>query len=233
MDLLKGSLLSQTPLTDLVLHNNKHMENCVTAALLLPQIEKDLSSSNSNKMILRAIVKKSTNELLFALANEDFIDFLYSFLVIPLGGVECLLDNKTSLRNIDNLYLSLANMNDKYLRSRDTKNRLLKPQLPPMYLTKNHMFPLNEQMTHAIYYFESGMHSANCAVDNGSWMCFKDPKGDGSFVKQPGTFIVTDNISVFDFHLMNSSVAIVDAIKISLSDVQEMELHVGLEEVIA
>ncbi|KAI3457338.1 hypothetical protein Pfo_014001 [Paulownia fortunei] len=227
MDLLKGSLLSKTPLTDLIL-GKRRRTNCVTGDSL-HQMKKE-SSCNSKKMIVKAMVQKSTYKLLFAQVEEDFEDFLLSLLIIPLGGVECLLGSNTPLRNIDNLCRSIANLSDdKYLRTSDTKNRLIKPELPPKYLSKNQIFSLTEQMTPIIYYFESVTGRSNFTLEKGCWMRFKDPKGEGSYVKRPGRFMVTDDLNVIPL-FMASTLPILNALKIPLSDVKELELNIGLEE---
>ncbi|KAL6577185.1 hypothetical protein OROMI_011461 [Orobanche minor] len=107
LELLKGSFLSRAPLTNLVLKNEMVSDS------------------------------KSTSKLLFAEADENFVDFLFSLLTIPLGGVEYLLDSSTSLKNIYNLYQSIACPNlDKYLRVTE-KTWLTKPTLPHGYLSKN------------------------------------------------------------------------------------------------
>ncbi|KAI3457339.1 hypothetical protein Pfo_014002 [Paulownia fortunei] len=232
MDLLKLSLLSKTPLTDFIFPRRRRM-NCLTGEDPLHQMEKESSSDSEKMIIVKAMVQKSTNKLLFAQAEEDFVDFLFSLLIIPLGGVEYLLGSNTSLKNIHNLYKSIDNViDDKYLRTPDTKTRLIKPDLPPKYLSKNQIFSLTEQMTPTIYYFESITGPQNCTVEKGSWMCFKDPKGEGSYVKGPGTFIVTDDLTVTP-SCMISSLSVLNRLKIPLSDVREMELQIGLEEALS
>lgn len=49
------------------------------------------NNSESRKMALKVCLQKSTNKFLFVEAMDDFVDFLFSFLVVPLGGVEFLL----------------------------------------------------------------------------------------------------------------------------------------------
>lgn len=102
MDLLKGSLLSEAPLTKTILHLSNNT-NCVLEDLL------DESSSNSKRMNVTAMMHKSTNMLLYVEADEDFVDFILGFLTIPLGRVVSLLGGKTPLKSIDNVYNSTSN----------------------------------------------------------------------------------------------------------------------------
>ncbi|KAG8387026.1 hypothetical protein BUALT_Bualt03G0210300 [Buddleja alternifolia] len=126
MDLLKGLLVSKTPLTDLIL--NKRQTDVKFESSTLKE-----STSNSKKMVIKAIVQKSTKKLLFAIAKENFIDFLFSLLTIPLGGVASLVGSNTCLGSVDNLYRSISNLNgEEYLKTKDMESMLLKPELPPM-----------------------------------------------------------------------------------------------------
>lgn len=63
------------------------------------------AAKSCNKMSIRVMVQKSNQKIVFAHAEEDFVDFLFSFLTIPLGSVVCLLGENSSLGSIDNLYM--------------------------------------------------------------------------------------------------------------------------------
>ncbi|KAL6554124.1 hypothetical protein OROMI_019797 [Orobanche minor] len=149
MDLLKGSLISQTPLTDLILKKRQlnsitHVK-CETCALSVDQLENQ-GTSTAKRITVKTIMQESTNRLLFAEAGGDFIDFLFSLLTIPLGGVERLLEGSTTLKNIDNLYRSIQNINDdKYLNTQGIKIMLLEPEIPVGYISKSNILPLKEE----------------------------------------------------------------------------------------
>ncbi|EYU31633.1 hypothetical protein MIMGU_mgv1a018387mg [Erythranthe guttata] len=221
IELLRASIFSETPLTDVVLRQTKTMGCSTVDSLHHKKLE---SPSISKKtMTVKAMVKKSTNKLLFFQAEEDFVDFLFSLLTIPLGGVEYLLDSNTSLRNIDNLYTSITELiNDKYMSSPCTRTRLIKPELPPKYLSKNQIFPLTEQTTPTIYYFESGTVAEKCYR-----MCFKDPKGEESYIKGPGKYIVTRDLYVISCKTIGRSIMK----HTTSSDVKAVKLQIGFEEV--
>ncbi|KAK6157297.1 hypothetical protein DH2020_011545 [Rehmannia glutinosa] len=210
MDLLKGSLLSQTPLTDLIFID-RAKTNCVTGSLLQQVKKEESSSSSSRKMTVRAMVQKSTNKILFVEAKGDFVDFLCSFLTIPLGGVECLLGGNACLKNIDNLYKSIANVNgDKYLKTKETKAMLLKPKLSHLYNSVNHFLP----------FIEKGLSTSNSSHVS---------PGGGKIVKGERMYVVTDDLTVTPF-CMASSFSVLSRLKIPLSDVNELELEIGLDE---
>ncbi|CAI9761851.1 unnamed protein product [Fraxinus pennsylvanica] len=55
-------------------------------------------------------LEESTNKILGLEVGEDFLDFLFSFCTIPLGSVIKLLDGKSELGCIDNLYKSVESL---------------------------------------------------------------------------------------------------------------------------
>ncbi|KAL3830429.1 hypothetical protein ACJIZ3_019231 [Penstemon smallii] len=227
MDLLKGSLLSQTPLTDLILRRRLMRKSTLPLGIERREI------SCSKKMKVKAIIQRSTNKFLYVEAEEDFIEYMFSFLTIPLGKVEFLLDSKTSLGSIDNLYSSLPNL--KYIKTPHTLERLLNPELPPKYLSTNQIFPLTEQKTPVIYYDYPNANDKNMKFSK-SYLLYKkpeahimDPKGYHTYMKGPRLFTITDDLTVTPFCIL-STLSTLKRLKIPLSDVEVMELHIGLEE---
>ncbi|XP_073153269.1 uncharacterized protein [Henckelia pumila] len=157
MELLKGSLVSQTPITDIILNisstagtpnkRQKFSASTIYKPDVLPQTQTSENlSSDSKKITLKAFVQKSTHRVLLAQTRHDFIDFLLSLLIIPLGRVQFLLGNNTSLGSINNLYRSISNWEAvDYMKSRETITALLDPQIPPYFLTCHQIFSLNQQ----------------------------------------------------------------------------------------
>ncbi|EYU34026.1 hypothetical protein ABFS82_13G015400 [Erythranthe guttata] len=238
MDLLKGSLLSQTPLTDIVFKKGK-IESATKkyeTETVLDPIEKE-ADSNSKKMILKLMVQESTNKLLFAQAEEDFVDFLFSLLTIPLGGVlDCVLGSvntiTTGLKSIENLYKSVATLiDDKYLVNPDAKTKLMKPKLIHGCMPKNQILPLNEESSQRLCY--------NRDVDLGKeWLSYSYYgralclKGQRDYVKGPTMYMVSDDLTVAPL-CMIASLSIMKEMKIPLSDVKEVEVQIGLHEALS
>lgn len=103
------------------------------------------STDNSKKMAIKVYVQKSTNRILLARCSEDFVDFLFSCLTIPLGKVISLLTkNQESTLSIENMHQSVLELNvHEYLRSQQVKDMLLNPKLFMYYLGSSHIFPLH------------------------------------------------------------------------------------------
>ncbi|KAH6780497.1 hypothetical protein C2S52_011734 [Perilla frutescens var. hirtella] len=117
MDLLKASLISSTPLSDIILNKtgevmNTRKRKCESQRIMSLS---DDNPNNSKKMKLKVMVQKSTNKLLYAEAEEDLVEFLFSLLAIPLG------------------------------RNADAKNKLINPKIPRGYISEHHILPFTAE----------------------------------------------------------------------------------------
>ncbi|KAL7086733.1 hypothetical protein ACP275_13G019000 [Erythranthe tilingii] len=221
MDLLKGSLFSRTPLSDIVLNKRRTLDSAKQKpepGILVHRMEKQATSRNTKKMILKVLVQKSTNKLLFAQSQEDFVDFLCTLLAITLGGVEGLLGGKTCLNSIDNLYASIA---DPDLVKVHLEGYITKVQLANGYLSEYQFrLPLEERCGSIRPSFSYKASSVNFVG------------GKGKYVKGQRMYKITDDLNVTPFH-MTSTISSLRGLKIPVSDVRELELEIGLEEALS
>ncbi|KAL7087153.1 hypothetical protein ACP275_13G048800 [Erythranthe tilingii] len=230
MDLLKRCLVSRTPLSDIILNNGQVNDFAglkFEPGILFHEMEKE-ASSNSMKMILRVHIQKSTNKILFAQAEEDFVDLLCSFLTINLGGVECLLGSNTCLKSIDNLYTSIDDIiDDKNLVSAHIRNRLLmKPKhLPDNYISKTPFLPISEKRSFSSDYYIRRWGTV-------IFSSLKYLKCKGKYIRGPTMYKVTDDLTVTPFCML-STLSFFEEQKICLSDVKELELEIRLEEALS
>ena len=210
MKLLKASLTSQSPLSEVILNQTGKMNYLVPK----PEIAME-QNPNSKNISLKVMTQKSTGKFLYALAKEDFVEFLFSFLNIPLGGVEHLFVSSTCVTAIDNLHRSASYLiDDGHFKSVDTKNKLIKPNVVHDCVSKNHIFPLTQE-----------------ATPNYSWLCtHKFPHGKGSYVEGPRTYQVKDDLTVAPYSFTSVLSSILEQ-EILISDVEEVEVQIGLKEV--
>ncbi|KAH6756557.1 hypothetical protein C2S53_002122 [Perilla frutescens var. hirtella] len=205
MALLKGSLVSPNPLSALLLPGSQIKPATVKAEqgnTVLHEIDQTDISVNNKKMILKVMLQNSSNELLFVQADDDFINFIFGVLTVPLGRVESYLGSNTGLKCVDNLHRSIAdNFDHKHLKSPWIKDLLIKPTIyDPRYVPPNEFFPLNF-----------------------------NPKRNQDHVKGSRMYMVRDDLTVAPLGL-TSTLSVLNGLKISLSDVKEFELQVGLDE---
>ncbi|XP_057792644.1 uncharacterized protein LOC131009366 [Salvia miltiorrhiza] len=218
--LLKASLMSSTPLSDVIFSKTGQVKS--TALKLQHMTLSDQIGnapiSNSKKMTLKLVVQKSTNKVLYAQAEEDFVELLFSFLIIPLGGVQRLLASNSLNKCMDLLYMSVADhIHSKYLKT-GARNLLIKPKIPHGYVSENHILPLPEEGLSGFYQDMLNLFSS-----------VKFPNGRGKYLKAPRTFMVTDDLTVTPLCIA-SALSFLNEMKIPMSDVKEVELQIGLKE---
>ncbi|XP_073132829.1 uncharacterized protein [Henckelia pumila] len=249
MELLKGSLVSKTPLSDIVfsvssvaatLHETKRFfapVKCESDALLRDQTIQN-SGSDSKKITLKVFVQKSTNRFLLAQARNDFVDFLFSLLIIPLGRLQFILGNNSYLGSIKSLYTSISNLEIvECMKSKEAITRLLEPQIPPYYLSCFQIFSLDQQRYPIINRNKNNRRSFKLLGSTSSGfgcvqMAMIDPKGQNSFIKGPTLFIVSDDL-VVSTAASASIISTLDRMKIPISDVEEQEIGIGMEEALS
>ncbi|KAL4557355.1 hypothetical protein LXL04_035531 [Taraxacum kok-saghyz] len=142
-DLLKWSLLTNNPLTNLVFGGGMPCSSCATNSILR---NSDLISSNSDKtMTLKSLVQKSNKKLICAQVENPFVELLFSFLTIPLGAAIHLIKDDSSPSGITNLYNSVSLLGDgKYLNSENVKTMLLCPKVSDDFLRVTDLLPVYE-----------------------------------------------------------------------------------------
>ncbi|KAH0661228.1 hypothetical protein KY284_026159 [Solanum tuberosum] len=251
LQLLKFSLLSKTALTNMVLNSqgswlkdiSKYEDNQTA------KLDKKTMSQNTNTMSLKLIVSKSKKKVLYAEAGVKLVDFLFSFLVFPLGAVVKHLGGNSRLGCIDNMYKGAADLSsENYIKSEECKNMLLSPKLFPHSGFDSHILEVEEEYP-KYRYDDSGCIELvrNTNKSEGSSIVNEeeasdlainilDPKsptgetikGEG-YLKGPATFMIMDNLLVTPF----SPTAIItqlNQMKVSTSDVEERTVTVGKDE---
>ncbi|XP_047938308.1 uncharacterized protein LOC125186044 isoform X2 [Salvia hispanica] len=200
--LLKESLISMNPLTALIFPG-RQMTLATDRHAFLNQIDEYVILRNTKRMILKVMLQKSTNMLLFAQADCDFVNFLFKNLTTSLGRVEWFLGSDTGLKSIDNLHRSVADDSNK-IRVKDsyTKDLLIQPK------PTDHIYSCSEYE----YCFLNFSHHISSAYVDGVIM-----------------YMVSDDLTVAPLGV-TSGLSIINELKISLSDIKEVELQVGLEE---
>ncbi|KAI9108010.1 hypothetical protein K1719_020883 [Acacia pycnantha] len=204
LDLLKFSLWSKTPLTDLFLRKELQIQNCQTPSLS-KLMKSEVQLNEGWKMLLKVMISKSKKKVLFAEAEEGLTDQLLSFLTIPLGVVERLAQGNADLGCMDNLYKSLAQIDStRYFKS-DLKNKLLNPMIASRKV-KNQVLP--------IYYKLSEAAESRYAC----------------YVKQGTTFMVGDDLSVAPFS-SSAALEFLRECKLGAEDFEAKIIRIGANEV--
>ncbi|PPD82681.1 hypothetical protein GOBAR_DD20398 [Gossypium barbadense] len=148
-NLLSHSLISKTTLTDVFLRKQGTM--LVERPLLIGPSTKE-TTAKDGKTRVKIMERKSDRKILYAEANEDFVDLLFSLLTIPLESVlqlqppaYCLVTDSSSKNR--RYYLESA------INKREGPLKLLDPKSPEPnttnssgYVEKNSLFVITDDL---------------------------------------------------------------------------------------
>ncbi|XP_028239493.1 uncharacterized protein LOC114418385 isoform X1 [Glycine soja] len=143
--ILKHALTSKSPLSDVFIPNRKKIEPSYS-------FSPDTGPSHwKGSVEIKLMVSKSKNKVLFAEADGDFVDFLVSFLTTPLGSILNLMNGKSSLGSIDNLYASVKKLNASWFIGSSNKS-LLNPRVAPQFGCGSNPLNASQEYTPTYWY---------------------------------------------------------------------------------
>ncbi|XP_057458753.1 uncharacterized protein LOC130749415 [Lotus japonicus] len=151
LKLLKYTITSHEPLTKAILGcDSKKKDNLPDQFASAVRVRPNTSDS---KMDVKVVRSKSQNKIIFVEANEDFVDFMFSFLTMPLGSIVKLLGGNSFVGCVDNLYKSVETLDSSWCT--DSRPLLLNPGLAPQFGCPNQ--PLNiPDVEPPTYYYGTG-----------------------------------------------------------------------------
>ncbi|XP_008384874.2 uncharacterized protein LOC126589118 [Malus sylvestris] len=236
LNLLMRSLVSETPLTETLL-KDKTIPNMIDENL-----DQDLCieyrevegkrNEEEEKISIKLIVSKSKKKVYYAEVGEDFVNLLFSFLTLPLGFVIKQMQHNSLKGCIDQLYKSVEDLDEQYLKSNLHKKKLVSPKLLPGFGYKNHLLGIEEASYKWTDSVEPKSHCKEDCID------FVDPKShhkkddkDCGFLKGPAMFMVTDSLNVSPISAI-VGMSILCELNVPVTDVEVRVAHVGKEEAI-
>ncbi|GAU30288.1 hypothetical protein TSUD_385090 [Trifolium subterraneum] len=250
VDILKLSLVTKTPLTDFVFKKNPFPLQRKQSELRVREVKSD----NARQISVKVVRRKSTGEILFVEAGEDFIDFVFSFLTFPFGGVSHMLEGFSSLNCIDSLYKSVSKLSpDIYLMSQGVKEKLSNPLITAQFELSNQILPIRTVPLPVYYYnychtYLSKSHFHRFVTTNAAITTHKphgyssvplnlvDPKfssskssSSGEYVIGPSIYMVTDDLVVSPISSFNA-ISHLNSLNVPLLDVEERVVRIGLNE---
>ncbi|CAJ2634688.1 unnamed protein product [Trifolium pratense] len=179
LNILKYSFTSHEPLTNAILRscsrNKYNPPNQSSSAVRVRPC-----TSDSNKTDIKVVQSKSQKTIIFAEADGEFVNFIFSFLTMPLGSIVKVLVANSFVGCVGNLYKSVENL--------VPTSVLLNPGIAPHFGCPNQ--PLNipaiqPQLT--TYYYGTGLPST-CGT--------RVKEGVVGFVKKAALYGVGDDLTV-------------------------------------
>lgn len=236
LNLLKYSILSTTPLTSLLLS-----KNYVIADKTVQPMNRQMSSEgiiSFKKMEVKVLVHKSNNKIMLAHSSEDFIEFLFSFLTVPLGSVISLVSKGyPPALCVENIHQSVSNLRvGEYFKSKRKKDMLLSPKLSMLYQCSNQLFPLKEGRIpkfclKPVLPFDEEQYNLRSGFGDRE-LKLASLMGEGGFLKGLTTkFMVTDDMVVTPFTPM-SCMKYIRSCNVPPTDIEEQVIDIGMKEAV-
>jgi len=196
---------------------------------------------------LKLLVNKYTNKVIFAEANKDFVDILFSFLLLPLGTIARLVEKDSNIEPLTigclhSLYHSVQNLDNHCFCTQGFKQLLVQPRnIPEDYCNT---LKLNIDDPESKEYFicsksDPGYHrlapfktELNCSCGSPLTRVFLKHSFSG-FVNDNATFVITDDLVVIPNSVSKLNLAVLQNSGIKdPSEVKEMTVNVTKEKVL-
>jgi hypothetical protein len=177
---------------------------------------------------VKLALRKSDNNILYALGGRDFMKLFRKFLSYPLGGFLGLLQGSVgSLGGISGLHKSITDLDeDKYLISKEAKKRLLKLNCLQYYCYYQ-CDALDDRIIHVQLYKSDEDWSGR-----GNFKEMELVTKDEGRVKRPEIYLVTDDLVIEPWLSPISSLCLLNRFKTPLDDLEEKVVTIGVKEVI-
>ncbi|KAL6563644.1 hypothetical protein OROGR_002603 [Orobanche gracilis] len=167
---------------------------------------------------LKLLINTQAKRVLFAEAGNDFVDFLFRLLSLPVGTVISLLRKQEMVGSLPDLYQSLENLDDSYIQPNQSKDTLLRPVIPVSGFAD--LLALDDAPCMKYYSCTCNQHGTYVSGDPNIHcpICKKKmttvvnyvplPKrqhgSESGFVKGVITYMVTDNLAVTPLSTISS-----------------------------
>ncbi|KAK8935071.1 hypothetical protein KSP39_PZI012911 [Platanthera zijinensis] len=144
LHLLKCCLIScDTLLSDTFLDNKETINRTQPPEIIRSPVQgtqavEEESSSPTDTIILKLLVSKIDKKFILAETNEEFVDFLFSILCVPVGCIVMLSNCQINFGCFENIQKSVASLSAAdCIENRDMVNMLASPKSPPFSTIKN------------------------------------------------------------------------------------------------
>ncbi|KAG0481720.1 hypothetical protein HPP92_012578 [Vanilla planifolia] len=235
----------ETALTDVFLKKEDtidYIEKLMVDDIIQSREKRQIKNESTMKIQMKLFFSNDGDEVVYAEANEELVNLIFSFLTVPLGSIIKLLNKNTSLGSIDNLYKSVELLSN-HIISDEWKEMLLAPKLAPFFGIDKQLLQIEEASPYKIQLRVcktclSFSYSNRCCngynLSSYGWM---NPKSldsglerGGGYVKPMGKFMITDGMDV-TFLSPIDSVHIINKLMVPISSLEEVAACLGVAEV--
>ncbi|KAF3336583.1 hypothetical protein FCM35_KLT19169 [Carex littledalei] len=179
--------------------------------------------ASNSKLKLKLLIEKKSQKVLFAEADKDVVDFLFSLLAMPIGSVIKLITKESMTGRLGATYGILKQLDDTYLLSTQTKSHLLNPTTSTAVSTNPLLLSAADAACRKVMTVEAELEGDDRACGP---IAKKEEKGEKGFV----TYAIMDDLSVMPMSTI-STVTLLNRFGIKdLSTLQEKTVGLSLPE---
>ncbi|KAL7205781.1 hypothetical protein ACSBR2_018658 [Camellia fascicularis] len=205
-----------------------------------------MASDASESITLKILVEKEKNRVVFAESNKDFVDVMFSFVTLPIGTIVELIREhllKGEIGCLNNLYESVENLDEEYLRS-EHKEMLLHPRSAAEIYHRNLKLNLIESNSRSKYYVCSDSDCSflsyyqtsccRCGKPLELEVNLSNPvsQDGGVFVKPTAHFMISDDFKVLPLSTMAGLSLLSNFGTMDDSKIEERTVDIGKNEVL-
>ncbi|XP_050912741.1 uncharacterized protein LOC127127573 isoform X2 [Lathyrus oleraceus] len=229
LDLLKCSLFSKTPLTDVFLG----MKPLIDRSIIFSCDVNNIFRGDYIDITVKLVIRKSDDIILYAQGGQDFAELIIRFLTFPLGGVLRKLEGNNSLGSIEGFCKSIADLNeDKYIIL-EAKKRLMELNVLHYYChVHGNTTPNQRKAEVTLFKSNEVCNDVQNLVKMKLVNTITIPPTErpGSYTKTPEMYMVTDDLVVEPLLSPVSSVFLLNRFETSLNDLKEKVVTIGIKE---
>nr|XP_010920704.1 uncharacterized protein LOC105044482 [Elaeis guineensis] len=239
LNLLKRSLVSKRPLTDIFLQEPDMIDDAdkslksMMAVITQTRVKYRSTATDSKRINVKLFLSKESDKVVYAEAREDLVDQLFSFLTFPLGSILKLLDKHSSLGCIDNLYESVELLSNSYnyMKSKECYDMLLAPKLPPYFGCDNQLLDIGEMCSQTIKVGHQSLDGIKTrySYEMNPKLQTSGTETGGGFAKGMMTFMVTDEMEVTPLSPI-SAVHVINKLMVPINGLEEAHASLGEAE---
>ncbi|CAK8574927.1 unnamed protein product [Lathyrus sativus] len=229
LELLRKALTSKSPLSDVFLRNGNFSYKCTFSSRTL------ISNLPTTRIMdLKVTISKSKKKIVYAEAERDFVNFLFSFLTAPIGSIVVQLNGICFIGCMNNLHKSVTELDCScFVMALPIRNPKVAPQFG--YL-KQPLKYLCEEKTPNYWYDNGEVAKDKCISYLSKPLKLFDPRSPYEkiesavgFVKA-SKFVVLDNLQVTALDNNTSCIAFLQKLNIPIDDLEEHQVGIGEKE---
>ncbi|KAJ6814104.1 uncharacterized protein M6B38_139425 [Iris pallida] len=107
--------------------------------------------ASAKKISMKLLVDRERSRVVYAEADKDFVDILFSFLTLPLSTIVKVLNKQSTLGCMDNLYESVEKLDIQYLQTEACKTMLLHPRSEAAVLCEDLKINIDDTKPRVVY----------------------------------------------------------------------------------